>query len=145
MKVLLDTNVILDVLLRRSPHDKASLKVFSAVERGELDGFLCATTVTTIYYLLEKALGARTARKRVENLLSLFNVAPVTRPVLKEALTQKFQDYEDSVLYQSGLQAGAQAVLTRNVKDFRASTLPVHTPEEFVQDIEAARRERAVD
>ena len=62
MRVLLDTNVVLDLLLDRDPWSKTAAKLFSRVESGTLDGYLGATTVTTIYYLATKAVGAKTAR-----------------------------------------------------------------------------------
>lgn len=137
MKALLDTNVILDVLLCRSPHDKASLRVFSAVEQGELDACICATSVTTIHYLLEKGLGARAAHREIGKLLSLFEVAPVGGQTLKSALGSKFSDYEDAVIYQAAREAGAALLVTRNTQDSKASDLPVFTPEGFLLAMEA--------
>ncbi|KAB7554364.1 PIN domain-containing protein [Verminephrobacter sp. Larva24] len=62
--VLFDTNVVLDVLLDREPHVHASAQAMALVERGEVRGFLCATTVTTLFYLASRALDARRARAR---------------------------------------------------------------------------------
>ncbi|MFT4241345.1 MAG: PIN domain-containing protein [Acidovorax sp.] len=130
--LLLDTNVVLDVLLDREPHVHASAQVLAQVERGEVRGFLCATTVTTLFYLAARALDARSARGQIETLLRLFDVAPVTRMVLADALGTGFSDYEDAVLHEAARHAGVQGIVTRNVRDFSGAVLPVFTPDEWL-------------
>ena len=87
MRVLVDTNVVLDVLLARHPFVHASASVMGQVEQSKITGFLCATTVTTIDYLLAQAMPRAAARETLGRLLALFEVAPVTRAVLEEAST----------------------------------------------------------
>ena len=130
--LLFDTNVVLDVLLDREPHVHASAQALAQVERGEVRGFLCATTVTTLFYLASRALDARRARGQIEALLRLFDVAPVTRLVLTDALGIGFADYEDAVLHEAARHAGVQGIVTRNVRDFSAATLPVFSPDEWL-------------
>ena len=112
MRVLLDTNVVLDLLLDRDPWSKTAAMLFSRVESGTLDGYLGATTVTTIYYLAAKAVGAAAAREEIRRLLALCAIAPVNRPVLEAALELDFADFEDSVLHEAARQVGAEAVVT---------------------------------
>jgi predicted nucleic acid-binding protein len=133
LKVLFDTNVVLDLLLDRAPFSEASARVLSRVETGELSGYLCATTITTINYLAAKPLGAQRAIAEVRKLLALFEIAPVNRPVLENALESGFSDFEDSVLHAAARQVGAEAIVTRNQSDFRRSEIPVHSPEEMIQ------------
>ncbi|NOX87460.1 MAG: PIN domain-containing protein [Calditrichaeota bacterium] len=133
MKVLFDTNVVLDFLLDRQPFADDAASLFARVEYSEMNGYLCATTVTTIHYLLKKALGDREAAKHISSLLSLFEVAPVNRLVLEEALSAGFSDFEDAVIYEAGRHAGAEFIITRNTKDFKKSELPVYDPSEFVK------------
>ena len=73
MRVLFDTNVILDVLLARAPHAAPAIELLDHVARKELDAILGATSVTTIYYLAEKAAGKAQARRHVSDLLDLFD------------------------------------------------------------------------
>ena len=136
MRVLFDTNVILDVLLRREPHAKTATAIMARVERGELEGLLCASTLTTVHYLAAKSLGSAAARQAVADLLRVFDVANVTRTVLETAVDLSFRDYEDAVLHEAARQAGADAIVTRNERDFRAGTLRVYGPAE----LEAALR-----
>jgi hypothetical protein len=102
------------------------------VERGELVGYLAATTLTTIHYLAAKAVGGERAREQVRSLLQLFEVAPVTRPVIEAALDLPFPDFEDAVLHEAAREAGAQAIVTRNLGDFTLATLAVYAPEELL-------------
>ena len=132
MRVLFDTDIILDVLLLREPHAEAATSLMSLVDRGKVEGLLCATTVTTIAYLGAKALGSRKAAVHVRNILSLFEVAPVDGLVLAQALDQSFPDFEDAVLHESGRMAGANAIVTRNGKDFARASLPILSPQELL-------------
>lgn len=99
---------------------------------GSLSGLLCATTVTAIHYLSVRVLGPPQARSEVRKLLRLFEVAPVTRAVLEEALDSPLRDFEDAVLTEAARQTGAEGIVTRNVKDFHRSPLPVYAPDELL-------------
>jgi predicted nucleic acid-binding protein len=109
------------------------------VESGVVTGLLGATTVTTLYYLVEKALGARRARRHVETLLSLCEVAPVTDVVLREALALGFADYEDAVLHEAARHAKAQGIVTRDQQGFKRAELPVYTPDELLATLRHRR------
>ena len=132
MRVIVDTNVVLDVLLNREPFVKAAVDVFCLVEESRIDAFLCATTITTIDYLLTQFLPASKARDTLRRLISLFEIATVNRPVIERAIGSKIRDFEDAVLDESGQMAGVDSVVTRNTKDFAGSTLNVFDPNEFL-------------
>jgi predicted nucleic acid-binding protein len=132
LKVIFDTNIVLDVLLDREPFSGPAALLFSKVEKSELSGYLCATTVTTIHYLIYKALGARQAQKHFGNLLSLFEIAPVNRAVLEGALRSGFEDFEDAVIHEAAAHAGLEALVTRDSKGFRRATIPVYSPDELL-------------
>lgn len=133
MKILLDTNIVLDVLMDRMPFADTATDLFSKVEDGTIIGYLCGTTITTIFYLAAKAVGAPRAREEIKKLLSLFEVAPVNRPVLESALGADFSDFEDAVIHEAACHVGADAIVTRNQKDFRKSGISVYSPEELVK------------
>jgi len=133
VKVLFDTNVILDVLLDRQPFSNDSAQLMAMVERSEMLGFLCATTVTTIHYLMAKSLNAKSAMKHIRLLLSLFEIAPVNRSVIENALECNFTDYEDAVIVEAAQHSGVEYIITRNIKDFKKSSIPVFTPADFLQ------------
>lgn len=138
MRVLFDTNVVLDVLLARAPHAAPATTLFDYVARKDLDGLLGATTLTTIFYLAAKASSPAKARRHVRTLVTLFDVAAVTRSVLAGALESGFRDYEDGVLHEAARQAGASAIVTRDPAGFTASKLRVYGPSELLRLIRAA-------
>lgn len=135
MNILVDTNVILDVLLERAPFADNSTRIMALIERKQSIGYLCASTLTTIHYLACKAIGNKAGRQAIQTLLQIYEVAPVDHKVLQAALNTGFKDYEDSVLYSAGVNAGVNAIITRNVKDFGSSELPVYTPEEYLVNV----------
>jgi predicted nucleic acid-binding protein len=137
VRVLVDTNVVLDVLLDRKPFAEAATQVFALVEESKIEGFLCATTVTTIDYLLAQALVPAKAREALHRLLNLFEIAPVNRPVLEQALRSDISDFEDAVLEQAGRLVGADVIVTRNLKDFQISAITVFDPLELISALEA--------
>ncbi|MDP3631260.1 MAG: PIN domain-containing protein [Actinomycetota bacterium] len=135
MNVLFDTNVILDVLLEREPFLDPAAKLFALVDNGRIKGSICATTVTTVFYIAAKDFGQRRARDQVHALLGLFEVAPVDRDVLDGALDSDFADYEDAVLHESARAIGATAIVTRDRRDFANSAIPALDPQELLAAI----------
>jgi predicted nucleic acid-binding protein len=139
VKVIVDTNVVLDVLLAREPFAPAAARIFALTEQSRIEACLCATTVTTVDYLLSQSLPRNKAREAVRALLTIFDVALVNRSVLERALASPVKDFEDAVLAEAGVLAGARFVVTRNTRDFSRSSLPVLTPQEFLVRLEESR------
>ena len=135
MRVLVDTNVVLDVLLARRPFVVASSEVFGLVEHSRVEGLLCATTITTIDYLLTQAMPRPAARQALQKILELFEIAPVNRAVLEEAIRSRMADFEDAVLDQAGRLAGAEVIVTRNQSDFRLASLKILGPDELLASL----------
>ena len=133
MKVLFDTNVVLDVLLDREPFSGPASILFTKVEKGEFIGVLCATTLTTVHYLHSKTAKQKEVTENLCLLLELFEVAPVDNKVLTQALASKISDYEDAVLEEAGKRSGAGILLTQDRKGFKHSSLKVHDPEQFLK------------
>ncbi len=137
MKVLFDTNVILDVLLDREPFAEEATYLMTKVEQSEMIGYLGATTITTIYYLLQKSLGNEIAANKIETLLSIFEIVPVNRIILEDALKSDFSDFEDSVLHEGACHVGVEYIITRDPKGFNKSKIPVFKPVEFINVLES--------
>jgi len=132
LKVIVDTNVVLDVLLARKPFVQNAASVFALVEQSRISAFLCATTVTTVDYLLGQSLTSAASRKALHRLLELYEIAPVNRSVIEEALQSKMNDFEDAVLAHAGNLAGVEAIVTRNTKDFRRAPVKAIDPAELL-------------
>jgi len=133
LKILLDTNIVLDVLMDRIPFADSAAALFSKVEDGTIIGYLCGTTVTTVYYLAAKVIGAPRAQEEIKKLLTLFEVAPVNRQLLESALGAGFSDFEDAVIHEAACHVGAEAIVTRNQKDFKKSKISVYSSEEITK------------
>jgi len=132
LKVIVDTNVVLDVLLARKPFVQPAARVFALVEQSRIDGVLCATTITTIDYLMNLSLSKPDAREALHRLIELFDIAPVNRSVIEEALKSKMKDFEDAVLSHAGDLVGVDAVVTRNTQDFRQAPVKALDPTELI-------------
>ena len=131
-KVLIDTNVVLDVLLDRQPHADASVAVWAAVETGPAQGLLAAHAVTTIHYLIRRELGLARARRTISAMLRVFNVAAVDGPVFQAALGLPLSDFEDAVTAAAAQFAGCDYIVTRDPKGFRGCGMRVLLPEAAV-------------
>ena len=132
MKILLDTNVVLDLLMQRELFYEDALEIFSSIELGKIDGYLCATTITTIYYLVSKSCTKKKTDEIIENLLQLFKVAGVVKEVLLLSLKNNGVDFEDSVIYTSAKIAQVDLIISRDKKGFKNSKVAVKTPKEFL-------------
>jgi predicted nucleic acid-binding protein len=136
MDVLIDTNVILDVLLQRIQYASDSTRVLVLSERGLIDGFVSASSVTDIFYIVRKALGsANLAIASLRKLTTMVNVASVSSDHIDEALNLGWNDFEDSIQYVVGKSIGAEYIITRNKLDFRAAQIKIISPEEFLNII----------
>jgi predicted nucleic acid-binding protein len=128
-RILFDTNVVLDVLLDRQPHAKASGAVWVAVETGAAEGILAAHAVTTIHYLARKERGNTKARRIILAIMSVLSVAAVDGAVIQEALEFPMGDFEDAVTAAVARRAGCDCIVTRDPKGFRGSPVRSLTPE----------------
>jgi predicted nucleic acid-binding protein len=131
LKVLFDTNIILDVLLDRELFIDLSASLVSLVETNVIEGYLCATTVTTIDYLVSKAYNRDQANIAIKKLLNIFQVAEVNKDVLRLSTDSKFADFEDAVLHYSGQLVSVDSIVTRNIIDFKRAEYPVYSPIEL--------------
>ena len=130
-RVLYDTNVLLDVTLRREPHLAASAAALDAVGQGQVEGYIAGHAVTTLFYLLQRELGATKSRRVLADLLAKMHVAPVTDAGIRQALSGPFKDFEDAVSHAAAQEAGVAVIVTRNVGDFAKGTIPAILPEVF--------------
>lgn len=132
MNALIDTNVIVDVIVKREPFFTDSSSVLDRAERGEFTAWVCATTITTVFYLVRRRLGAPDTIKRIEDLTAICSTAAVNQAVIASALKSPITDFEDAVLNHSALTVGADCIVTRNELDFRHSTLVIYNPTQFL-------------
>ena len=134
MKILLDTNIVLDLLLEREPFCNEAKDIFTIIEADKITGFLCATSITTIYYLISKSIDKSKADQIIEKLLQLFNIADVNKSILFESLKNNGKDFEDSVIYTSAEYFDIDVIITRVKKGFKQSNVKVLKPNDFLEE-----------
>ena len=136
MNALIDTNVILDFILRREPHYENAAKINILSEKGYICGYISASAVTDIFYVAKKELKNKDiAINLIKNLLKTAHIAAVTEGNIHEALDLNWNDFEDSVQYVAGQNISAEYIITRNPKDFDGSQIEIISPEGFLNKL----------
>jgi len=132
MKILIDTNIAIDVLLRQHPFFATGVKVFGLSKLG-IALFLSASTITDIYYIISRTLKSKKiAMSLLKNLLATVDIAAVTGNEIRQAISLDWGDFEDAVQYAAGEALAVDYIVTRNKRDFASAVLPVVTPDELL-------------
>jgi predicted nucleic acid-binding protein len=131
MRVLIDTNVVLDFLQEREPFVDDAAKLFERVDAGEVEGFIAATTITNIYYIVRRAAGAKVAGDAIAQVLTDLYICGVDRTVLEQAIALNFRDFEDAVQCACGMAHGVDIIVTRDASGFVGAGIRVMSPKEL--------------
>ena len=133
-KILADTNVALDILLRRKDFPSAKV-IYLLAERNKIACYISASAITDIFYLSKSDLGKKPAKEALKDLLSVFKPATVTDTHIYQALDLDWKDFEDSVQFVVGEGLDVDYIVTRNVQDFFSCSIPAVTPDNFLKII----------
>ncbi|KAM3100584.1 type II toxin-antitoxin system VapC family toxin [Phormidesmis sp. 146-35] len=134
MRILIDTNIVLDVLLDRAPFVEEGVTLFEMVERQQVQGYIAATTVTNVFYIVRKAQGQNTALDAVHRILTALELCSVDRAVIEQAIESGLKDFEDGVQFACAQLNQMDAIVTRgcfavalcaNRNDFSGVALPI--------------------
>ncbi|NEQ69639.1 MAG: PIN domain-containing protein [Symploca sp. SIO2D2] len=129
MRVLIDTNVVLDFLLDREPFGENAAKLFEKIDVGEVEGLIAATTVTNIYYIVRKAAGLVSAQDAISQIMMDLRICAVDRGILEQAIALSFQDFEDAVQCACAITHEVDAIVTRDASGFVNAEISVVSPE----------------
>lgn len=133
MKVFVDTNVIIDLLAKRKPFYIESLQLFSLADTRHLEVSISALSLVNTHYVLNDAMKLKSARSIISKFKVLVTSHELNTKVIDLALNDtRFRDFEDGIQYYTALETKSESIITRNVKDFRHSSIPVLTPKEFL-------------
>ncbi len=133
-KVFIDSDVVIDFFTDRAPHANPASELFELSEQGGVRLYLSAISVNNIYYIVRKFLGHTKALEVIETLIEMTEIIGTTKKEIIEALHHNFTDYEDSIQYSSALTIkGLDAIITRNLKDYRNASIAVMTPLQFLK------------
>lgn len=132
MRVLLDTDVVLDYVLEREPFVHAASELLELIAQGACDGYVSGVTPVNVFHLGRKLKGAAETRRVIGELFALVRVCPIGDRVVRAALALSFADYEDAVQHECAAAAGMDAIVTRNLGDYKNARLPVYSPTDLI-------------
>jgi predicted nucleic acid-binding protein len=133
-KIFMDSDVVIDFFTDRDPHVNPASELFELNEQGIIKIFLSAVSINNIYYIVRRFLGHKKAIQVIESLTEMTEIIGTTKNEILQALKNDFSDYEDSIQYSSALTIQKlDAIITRNIKDYKNSKIAVMTPHSFIQ------------
>ena len=135
MKILIDTNVILDVLCNRKDFAEDSLRVFKYCETNHITGYISALSIPNIVYIMRKELDSERIKEILTVLTSIFTVVDLRGTDLIKAADLDFSDYEDALTSVCASRTKVNYIVTRNIKDFKSSSVPAIKPSELLERI----------
>lgn len=136
IKVLFDTNVILDIALERDPFFEEAVKLFELIDIREITAFITATTITDIYYISKKIKGHKASIEFITNLVEVVNILGIDKEIIINAIAREMKDFEDSIQVSASEFNKLEYIITRNKPDFHSiSTLKILTSAEILAEI----------
>ena len=134
MKILVDTNIIIDALTGREPYREAAEQIFLLAANQTEDMYITASSATDIYYLIRKHLhNTDQAKKTMSKLYELFDILDVTSNDCQQALSLEIKDYEDAVISNCANRNQMDYIVTRNIKDYEFSKIRAILPDELLK------------
>lgn len=138
MRVFIDTNVIIDLLAKRDPFYIESQKIFSLSDSNQVELIVSSLSLVNTHYILNDVMKVLDARLIIGKFKVLVQSKPLSDKIIDLALNdQKFKDFEDGIQYYSALESDCQLIITRNLKDFKNSRIPVLSPKEYIARIKS--------
>lgn len=136
MRILVDTNVILDYLLCREPFDSAARKILIACKQNKVEGCIAAHSISNMFFILRKAFSVEERKNILRNVCELFEVEGIDKAKILNALgNDRFSDFEDCLQMECAISFRADYIVTRNCDDFLGSSIPCIEPDEFCKMI----------
>lgn len=133
-KLFVDSDVVIDFFTDREPHANPASELFELNEQGSVKLYLSAVSINNIYYIVRRFLGQKKTLEVLETLTEMTEIVGTTKKEIIQALKNNFTDYEDSIQYSCALTIkDVDAIITRNIKDYRNSSIAVMTPLNFLK------------
>jgi len=132
-KIYFDNDVILDISIKRELDIKDSVVLLNLVEAGLFKGYTSSVIFTNTYYIQRKLVGHEISINFLKKLRLLLTILNVGDLIIQKALESEFRDFEDAVQYFAAVENKMDCIITRNVEDYKNSTVPIYTPKEFLK------------
>jgi predicted nucleic acid-binding protein len=132
--IFIDTDVIIDFLIDREPHSREAAIIFTLIEQKKLKGYVSSLTFSNLYYILRKIESHIKVIAKLDSISRLLTILKVDQQIIKFAIASGFPDFEDSIQYNCALDyKKIDVLITRNIKDYKGSQIPVMTPAVYLK------------
>ena len=132
-KILVDTNIVIDLLAKRNKFILEAQELFSLSDKKEIKLYVSSLTFANTNYILSQSLKIDNARKILRKFKVLVEVLPMDDKIINLSLASDFNDFEDAIQYYTAIENNLDLIVTRNLKDFRLSKIPVLTAKDYLQ------------
>lgn len=140
IKVFVDTDIILDLLVKREPHFLHAAKLFTLIDRNKIKAFSSPLVFANLHYLLKKETSNNIALNNLRKLKTILDILPVNGRVIDQSLNSEFKDFEDAIQYFTAVNNGIDIIITRNIVDYKKSKISVATAQDFLKTWQAKRK-----
>ncbi len=135
--LFIDTDVIIDFIIDRQPFSREAAQVFTLIDQKKVKGYTSALCYSNLYYVLSKYASHKKVITMLNELSELVGILKVDDDIIKASLASDFKDFEDAIQYYTAQEyKRIDVIITRNIKDYKKSSLPVMTPETFMKTYE---------
>lgn len=135
--LFIDTDVIIDFIIDRQPFSREAAQVFTLIDQKKVKGYTSALCYSNLYYVLSKYAPHKKVITMLNELSELVGILKVNDEIIKASLSSDFKDFEDAIQYYTAQEyKRIDVIITRNIKDYKKSSLPVMTPETFMKTYE---------
>jgi predicted nucleic acid-binding protein len=133
--IFIDSDILLDLILKRYPFYEWALGLFFLIDERKLSGCTTVHSLLNVHYITMKTVGEKSARASIKQLSAQINIIREDMSIVEKALASTITDFEDAVQHYAAASAGADFIITRNVKDYKHSAIPVLTAEQFLRQL----------
>ncbi|MDB5017061.1 MAG: hypothetical protein JWQ84_1893 [Mucilaginibacter sp.] len=134
-KLFVDSDILLDLFLVRQPHYSYTQRLLLLSERKKIDLFTSSVIINNLYYFIARDKDKQIAKQSLNILIDICKVLPIDESVVKLALESEFNDFEDALQYFTAIEFNCEKIITRNLKHYKKSTIPVLTAEQFLRTL----------
>jgi len=132
-KIFVDTNIIIDLLSKRAQFISEAQELFTLSDQKKVNLFVSSLTFANTHYILSQSLKIKNTRTILRKFKVLVNVLPMDDKIIDLSLNSDFKDFEDAIQYYTAIENNIEIIITRNLKDFKLSKLPILTARDYLK------------
>lgn len=132
-RILVDTNIVLDLLAKRNEFIIEAQELFTLSDKNEIKLYISSLTFANTYYILSQKMKLNDARKILRKFKILVEVLPMDDKIIDLSLESDFIDFEDAIQYHTAIENNINIIITRNLKDFKTSRIPILTAKNYIE------------